>query len=117
MLFQLDRATWSNTEQMGREFLIYCLEPWLRALEAALRLGLILADDRPGRFIRFDRDDLTRADLSTCSTVINSLVASRVINPNEGRGWLGLQPYAGGEAFANPNITSTDAGRGERRWS
>jgi hypothetical protein len=56
--------------------------------------------------IRFDRDDLTRADLNTRSTVINSLVSSRVINPNEGRAWLGLQPYAGGEEFANPNITT-----------
>lgn len=36
MLFELDRATWSNSEQMGFEFLTYTLEPWLRALETAL---------------------------------------------------------------------------------
>lgn len=107
MLFELERATWSNTEQMGREFLSYCLEPWLRALEAAFNRALFTEDER-GRFaVRFDRDDLTRADLSTRSTVINSLVASRVINPNEGRSWLGLAPYAGGDEFANPNITTT----------
>ncbi|SFP62919.1 phage portal protein [Tranquillimonas alkanivorans] len=108
MLFELDRATWSNTEQMGREFLIYCLEPWLRALEAAFRRGLFLPDERDGRVIRFDRDDLTRADLNTRATVINSLISSRTINPNEGRQWLGLQPYEGGDEFTNPNIT-TDA--------
>lgn len=106
MLFELDRATWSNTEQMGREFLVYCLEPWLRALEAALSRALFVGDDRDRFVIRFDRDDLTRADLQTRSTTINSLVASRVINPNEGRSWLGLSPYAGGEEFANPNITT-----------
>ncbi|MDU9005755.1 phage portal protein [Sedimentitalea todarodis] len=106
MLFELDRATWSNTEQMGREFLVYCLEPWLKALEGALRRGLFLQDERKDRVIRFDRDDLTRADLNTRATVINSLISSRTINPNEGRSWLGLQPYDGGEEFANPNIST-----------
>ena len=106
MLFELDRATWSNTEQMGREFLVYCLEPWLKALESALRRGLFLPDERKDRVIRFDRDDLTRADLNTRSTVISSLVSSRVLNPNEGRRWLGLLPYEGGEEFANPHITT-----------
>lgn len=107
MLFELDRATWSNTEQMGREFLVYCLEPWLKALEGALRRGLFLPNERKGRVIRFDRDDLTRADLNTRATVINSLISSRTINPNEGRSWLGLLPYDGGNEFSNPNISAT----------
>lgn len=106
MLFELDRATWSNTEQMGQEFILYCLEPWLKALEGSLRRGLFLPDERGGHVIRFDRDDLTRADLATRATAINSLIASRVINPNEGRNWIGLDPYEGGEAFENPNITT-----------
>ena len=107
MLYDHDRATWSNTEQMGREFLSYTLEPWLRATEGALRRALFAPEERAQYAVRFDRDDLTRADLSTRSTVINSLTASRVINPNEGRGWLGLPPRAGGEEFINPNITTT----------
>lgn len=110
MLFQLDRATWSNTEQMGQEFLVYCLEPWLKALEGALARALLTEEERAeGLVIRFDRDDLTRADLATRSTVINSLVSARVINPNEGRESLGLPAYEGGEAFANPNITTATA--------
>lgn len=109
MLFDHDRATWSNTEQMGREFLSYTLEPWLRAVEGALRRALFTPEERGIYAVRFDRDDLTRADLSTRSTVINSLVASRVINPNEGRAWLGLTPYAGGDEFVNPNITTPNA--------
>ncbi|WP_299648603.1 phage portal protein [uncultured Jannaschia sp.] len=114
MLFELDRATWSNTEQMGVEFLSYCLEPWLRAAEGAFRRALFTPEERADHAVRFDRDDLTRADLSTRSTVINSLIAAQVINPNEGRGWLGLPPRAGGETFVNPNIQTapTDAQKG-----
>ncbi|WP_185802965.1 phage portal protein [Pontivivens nitratireducens] len=109
MLAELGRATWANAEQQGLEFLSYTLEPWLVAIEGALRRGLFLEDERADLVVRFDRDDITRADLATRATVINSLISSRVLNPNEGRQWLGLAPYAGGEAFLNPNIaTPTD---------
>ena len=109
MVGDLSRATWSNSEQKGREFLSYTLEPWLRGLEGALRRALFLPDERGRWVIRFDRDDLTRADLATRATVINSLISSRTINPNEGRSWLGLPPREGGDEFLNPNITQTPA--------
>lgn len=107
MLYELDRATWSNAEQMGREFLSYTLEPWLRALEAALTRALIAPDDRPSIRIRFDRDDLTRASLTERATAINSLRASEVLSADEGRDWLDLAPRADGKggSYENPNIT------------
>ncbi len=110
MLFELDRATWANGEQMGREFLTYCLEPWLKTLEGAMRRALFSPEERPTHAIRFDRDDLTRADLTARATAINSLVASRVLNPNEARSWIDLPPYAGGDVFANPNTGSNQPG-------
>lgn len=106
MVGDLERATWSNSEQKGREFLSYTLEPWLRGVEGALRRALFSDAERRTHVIRFDRDDLTRADLSTRATVINSLIASQTINPNEGRAWLGLPPREGGDEFLNPNITA-----------
>ena len=107
MIYDLDRATWSNSEQMGREFLVYSLEPWLRALEGALRRALFTLEERAEYRIRFDRDDLTRASLTERATAISSLIASRVLNPNEGRDWLDLPPRDGGEEYANPNTGSS----------
>lgn len=109
MVGDLSRATWSNTEQKGREFLSYTLEPWLRGLEGALRRALFSDEERHNHVIRFDRDDLTRADLATRATTINSLIASRTLNPNEGRSWLGLPPREGGDEFLNPNISAAPA--------
>ncbi|MDR7147064.1 phage portal protein [Rhizobium sp. BE258] len=109
MLFELDRATWSNSEQMGREFLVYCLEPWLRSLETAFTRALLTREERQTHRILLDRDDLTRASLTERATAISSLVSARVINPNEARGWLDLAPYAGGDEFANPHINPTEA--------
>ncbi|MEF9601116.1 phage portal protein [Paracoccus sp. PXZ] len=109
MVGDLSRATWSNSEQKGREFLSYTLEPWLRGLEGALRRALFSDEERGNHVIRFDRDDLTRADLATRATTINSLISSRTINPNEGRQWLGLPPREGGNEFLNPNISAAPA--------
>ncbi|WAJ30962.1 phage portal protein [Antarcticirhabdus aurantiaca] len=111
MLFELDRATWSNSEQMGREFLTYTLEPWLRALETALGRALLSREERQRFRISFDRDDLTRADLTARATAISSLVSAKVINPNEARTWLlELAPYEGGNAYGNPHINPNEGG-------
>ncbi|WGD32358.1 phage portal protein [Ancylobacter sp. WKF20] len=111
MIYDLDRATWSNGEQQGKEFLSYSLEPWLRALEGALTWALLSDDERrQGYRITFDRDDLTRADLTARATAISSLISARVLNPNEGRDWLGLPPRAGGDEYANPNTGSSQPG-------
>ncbi|MBP2611404.1 phage portal protein [Agrobacterium pusense] len=108
MLFELDRATWSNSEQMGREFLTYTLEPWLRALETALARALLTREERKRYRISFDRDDLTRADLTARATAISSLISAKVLNPNEARGWLDLGPYEGGNEYGNPHINPND---------
>ena len=119
MIGDLSRATWSNSEQKGREFLSYTLEPWLRALEGALRRALLNPIERQRYDIRFDRDDLSRADLQTRATAISSLISARVLNPNEARSWLDLEPYEGGDEYANPHTgssqpTAQDAPREER---
>ncbi len=100
MIYDLDRATWSNGEQQGKEFLTYCLEPWLRALEVLFA----------GRFSqRKSVRNTPSASIAMTSLVPTSpraprpfpLVSARVLNANEGRSWLDLPPYAGGEVFAS----------------
>lgn len=103
LLGDLSRATWSNSAEMQRLFLMVCLEPHLLALEGALRRTLFLPDDRKRHAVRFERDDFSKVDLSVLATAINSLIASRVINPNTARDWLGEPPYPEGDAYANPN--------------
>lgn len=110
MLGDLTRATWSNSAEMQRQFLQLCLEPWLKALESAFRRALFSKDDRKRLAVRFDRDDFTNVDLTARATAINSLVSSRVINPNTGREWLDLPPYDGGNEYANPNTGSSQPG-------
>jgi phage portal protein BeeE len=97
---------------MGREFLTFCLEPWLKALESAFQRAFFYSAEDRGRYlVRFDRDDMTRADFSTRATVVNTLLSSKVINPNEGRAWFGYGPRPGGEVYENPNINPEAGGQ------
>ncbi|BBF92123.1 phage portal protein [Blastochloris tepida] len=106
MLFELERATWGNVESLGREFLVFCLQPMLRAWESALRRALLTPDERKsGLVIEFDEDDLTQANIADRATAYSQLIAARVINPNTARTWERLAPYPGGEVYANPAIT------------
>lgn len=104
LIGELSRATWSNSAEMQRLFLLLCLEPWLQAIEAAFRRSLFRGEDRKRFAVRIERDDFSKVDLSVLAVAINSLIASRVLSPNEGRDWLGMPARDGGDEFSNPNV-------------
>lgn len=110
MIGDLTRATWSNSEQKGKEFLSYTLEPWLRALEAALTRALFNRDERKSWKVIFERDDITRVDLATRATAYSSMIASRLYSPNEIRAMEGASPYEGGDERVNPNTGNSQPG-------
>lgn len=63
MLGDLDRATFSNIEHQGQEFVTYSLGPWLSLWEFAINDQLVL---QPNRFyVEFVRDALVRGDIKT----------------------------------------------------
>lgn len=104
MLFEMDRATWSNMEQAGREFITYTVIPWVKALESALNRALLTDEERVDHRIAFDIDDVTQADLTARASAISTLITARVLNANEARAWLGMDPRDGGDEFSNPAI-------------
>jgi HK97 family phage portal protein len=107
LLFELGRATWSNSEEMGRVFLTYTLLPWLKQWEGAVRRALFTREERQTFFAEFLVDDFQRADLAARASAYSQLIAARVLNPNEARAMENRQPYTGGDEFLNPNTTSS----------
>lgn len=63
MLGSLDRATFSNIEHQGQEFVTYSLGPWLSLWEFACNDQLVLNTSR--FFVEFNRDALVRGDIAT----------------------------------------------------
>ena len=59
----LDKATFSNIEQQSVEFVVYCIAPWVSALEQAFRRDLLIGpDDRKRYFLEFNVAGLLRGD-------------------------------------------------------
>jgi HK97 family phage portal protein len=107
MLYELGRATWGNSEQMGEEFLAFTLLPWIRKWEGEIRLKLFTREERKeGYFAEFQTDDLIRADIQARYEAYSKAIAARLLNPNEIRARENLPPYSGGDQFFNPNVQS-----------
>lgn len=109
MLYELGRATWGNTGDMGAEFLRFTLLPWLECWQGAIRRTLFTPDERQTLKVEFVVDDLVRADLAARMNAYSVAIAARVLSPNEARAMENRPPYHGGDAFLNPHTTSTSA--------
>jgi HK97 family phage portal protein len=108
MLFEMDRATWSNSEQMNREFLVYSLLSWIRRWESEIALKLFSVDERKTYLAKFKTDHFVRPDYLALIEALGKAVAARIINPNEARAEIDKAPYTGGDTFENPNTTTTE---------
>jgi HK97 family phage portal protein len=109
MLFELGRATWSNSEQMRQDFLTFCLMAWIKRWEGEIRLKLFTPEERESYFAEFLLDDLLRADFATRMDGYAKAIAARILNPNEARAAENRAPYEGGDRFENPNTTAANS--------
>jgi HK97 family phage portal protein len=109
MLFELTRGTWSNTEQMGAQFLQLCLRPWLDRWQDAYATVLLTEDEQDTTYFEFVVDDLLRADAAARTANMTALVTNCIMTPNEVRAILNLPPLQGGDVLTNPHTTSNAA--------
>lgn len=109
LLFQLDRATWSNAEQMGATFLQLCLRPWLDRWQDAYSTVLLTEDEQENHYFEFVTADLERADAAGRAEIYSKLIAARVYTPNEIRARENMPPLPGGDELMNPHTTSNAA--------
>lgn len=115
MLFQLDRGTWSNAEQMAASFLTLCLRPWLDRWQDAYSIVLLTEEEQDQLYFEFDTADLERADAAGRAEIYSKSIASRWMTPNEVRARENLPPIAGGDELANPFTTSNTTGPADRQ--
>ena len=110
MIGALENATYSNIAHQGAEFHRFTLAPWLTMIEQRLNLTLASTGER----FRFDTSGLTRSDLATESESYSKLISIGVLNPNEVRERMGLNPRDGGDEYiSETNNLSFDSGSGE----
>lgn len=106
MLFELTRGTWSNTEEMARQFLQITLKPWLTNWAWAYARCLLSPDERRELYAEFITDDLTTTDTAARATAYGQYRSMGVMTANEVRAGLNLTPHANGNDLQNPYTTT-----------
>ncbi|PCD76224.1 phage portal protein [Pseudothioclava arenosa] len=108
MLFELTRGTWSNTEEMARQFLQVTLKPWLASWAWAYARCLLTPEERRELYVEFVTDDLTTTDTAARATAYGQYRSMGAMTANEVRAGLNLPPHDDGNTLENP-YTSTGA--------
>ena len=107
MLFEMGRATWGNSEEMGRQFLQHTLLAWLEEWTDAYSRVLLDPETDDDLSIEWIVDDFLRADTATRFEAYSKAIASRILSPNEVRAMENRSPYVGGDEFQNPNTMTS----------
>lgn len=85
MVADLERATFSNIEQMSQEFVTYTLLPYFTRIEASVTKWLFKPGDKNKFVLRFNAEGLLRADAKTRAEVLSSMVNNGMMTRNEAR--------------------------------
>lgn len=106
MLFELTRGTWSNTEEMARQFLQVTLKPWLKQWAFAYSRCLLTPEERRELYAEFITDDLTTTDTAARAAAYGQYRSMGVMTANEVRAGLNLAPHKDGDTLQNPYTTT-----------
>jgi HK97 family phage portal protein len=105
----LDKATFSNIEQLSLEYVRYCLSTEFKRWTDALKRELLLDAEKPKFDFVFDEDSLLRGDMLSRYQAIAQGRNWGVLSANEARSSLGLNPVPNGDVYLQP-LNMVEAG-------
>jgi HK97 family phage portal protein len=107
MIQDLSRATFSNIEEQGLNFVRHTIGPWLTRWTGELDEKVLPRD--PEHFCGFNTDQLTAGNQKSKMESYSLAVSAGVMTPNEARALEGLPPLAGGDDLLRPvNLAPAD---------
>jgi HK97 family phage portal protein len=105
LLGDWERATWSNAEIAGQQFLSFTLLPWLKLWEGAIRRALLTPAERQTYYCEFLVDDLVRADIAARFEAYTKAATNGLLTTNEIRALENRPPLPGGDELRVPMNT------------
>lgn len=109
MLADLERATFSNIEQQGIDFVVHTLRPWLVRIEQAMNVDFFSDKSRRKYFIEFKVAGLLRGDSAARSAYYREMYNIGALSVNEIREMENQNPIPGGDKHMAPlNMTTID---------
>jgi hypothetical protein len=105
-----DSVSYNSLEQKNIAYMI-ALDRWLVKLEEQCDIKLRTPTQKRLRshYFKVNRAAILRTDTNTTKDVLTSYVIAKIMNRNEARAKLDLNPVEGGDVFENPAITPGDS--------
>ncbi len=107
LLANLERATFSNVEELNRIFVQFTLRSWCKRIEAEFNSKLFSSSEQGRFFVRFNLDGLLRGDTKARTDYYKTLRLIDAISPNEIRALENMNPRPGGDEFGLPLVSNT----------
>lgn len=109
MINDLDKATFSNVDQLSIEFVKFSLSPWLERIEQTINRRLFLPSEQGRYMCEFVTDGLLRGDPKARNEAHRVAIMGGWKSINEVRAEENLQPIPGGDKhFMQSAFTTVD---------
>ena len=102
LLEDMDKATFSNMEQLSQMFVNYTIMPLCEIIEAEFNRKIFFEVEKDRFKTRFNLDGLLRGDVTARSSYYTTMRNVLAMSPNEIRVKENLNPYEGGDSYELP---------------
>jgi HK97 family phage portal protein len=99
LLGDLDKATFSNIEHQGIEFVKYCLANWAKRWEQVTQLKLLVGTEKKKYYAEFNFATLERGDLKTRYEAYAQARQNGWLSANDIRRAENMNPIEGGDEY------------------
>jgi HK97 family phage portal protein len=102
LLEDMDKATFSNMEQLSQMFVNYTIMPLCETIEAEFNRKIFFEAEKYTYCTRFNLDGLLRGDVAARSSYYTTMRNVLAMSPNEIRIKENMNPYPGGDSYELP---------------
>jgi len=106
LLANLEKATFSNVEELNRIFVQFTLRSLCKKIEAEFNSKLFSKAERERYFVRFNLDGLLRGDTKARTDYYKTMRLVGAMNANEIRALENMNAYEGGDDYAAPLVSN-----------
>lgn len=107
LVANMERATFSNIEHQGLNFVNYSLIPYLTRIEHRIRVGLLRPDEQGKYYAKFNAGGLLRGDLKARYDSYGKGIQWGILSPNDCRDIEDMNPRDGGDIYLTPTNMTT----------
>lgn len=100
--------TYASAEQFSIGFIVYAVLPWIVTAERGIYRCLLSSEERQTYYAKFRTEGLLRGAFRDQMAGLQIAINTEIMNPNEARDLLDMNPYKGGEIYKTRTSTTKE---------